>query len=69
MTKLGVFTDQELAVLKGKYKAILKAHLLMHLRTSPAVHKIIRSELKKKHPKIRKALKAKLLPTYNRLKP
>ena len=69
MTKLGVFTAQELAVLKPKHREVLRQHVLLHLQGSSDVDQIIEAHLKKKqHAGLRNAMKKKLLPIYNKLK-
>jgi hypothetical protein len=69
MSKLGVFTAQELASLKPKHREVLEQHVLLHLQSSPEVHQIIEKHLKKKtHERIRKAARRRLDPIYQRLK-
>lgn len=67
---IGAYSEKELKGLSKRQRAALKKEALRHLQTAPEIHKIIGAQPKHltEHPKIRKALRAKLRRTYNRLK-
>jgi len=58
-----IFSVKELKALDRKQLAALKKRAVQLVRTSPEIRNII-----KKDPKVRKALREKLSPMYNRLK-
>jgi len=61
MADLGeIYTPKELRALSPKERAALKKRAIKLVRTSPDIRKII-----KKHPTIRKKLKAKLRSLYH----
>jgi hypothetical protein len=57
-----LYSSKELKALDAKKRAILKKRAVHHVRTSPDIRNII-----KKHPHIRKKLRAKLRPLYKQL--
>jgi hypothetical protein len=67
---VGGYSEKELKRLNKRQRAALKKEALRLLRTAAEIRKIIAAQPKHltDHPKIRKALRAKLRRTYNRLK-
>ena len=67
---IGAYSEKQLKGLNKRQRAALKKEALRHLRTSPEIHKLIYAQpmYLTEHPKVRKALRAKLSRTYNRLK-
>jgi len=67
---VGVFTDEEVRGLSKKDIALLRAHVVHHIQTSPEIRRIIYGDPKivTRHPKIRQILKREAAALHRRLK-
>jgi len=63
--KIGIFTEVQVKSLKPEHRETLKKQAVKHLKAHPELHRIVSV---KGQPKISKAAREKLLPTFNRLK-